>query len=396
MQESNSVQNQPRLYWVRSTYYSLNKFLLRVSYHPWAATGINVLGVFTGLFGSLYTKEIKGAFPFQWAFNNGYTIEWEPPVFWAGLVLFSIGFLFRQRAIDNHQKEAHSALIRQTEKLEELVKTVPPANFLYNVQRVYVDCHTASLLTLQTVDLKNEQLEETIRMVIWSMLSLAKNFDEAADGTRYAGNIMIYRDTASIPDEDLAKWEARIKFIEKEYSIKRIKGLLEVRRNLSTCSAKKDQGVDDKLDDFVLPVQESSKSKNQKWRLLPGAPISAYTNKVAIYPETSTLGAWCEEEGDFRPSVITDLNEYFLSPNGRAVQSFVSFPLHAGGLDDSMSNGITPIGVLNIHSEKPGILRGGREDGNHFLPIMEPFLRLLGSLLSEWKRKKTASGKWED
>jgi len=63
----------------------------------------------------------------------------------------------------------------------------------------------------------------------------------------------------------------------------------------------------------------------------------------------------------------------YLRGRGHAVQSFVSLPLIAPDTD-------VPIGVLNVHSNQPGLLEARRPD-EKFHALLKPLLALVVDML---------------
>ena len=72
---------------------------LSTARHPVFATFANLLGVFAGFLGALYTDDIRNAFPF---YSGPYTgVSVHSIVFWTGFSVFALTFLSREYSTDN-------------------------------------------------------------------------------------------------------------------------------------------------------------------------------------------------------------------------------------------------------------------------------------------------------
>src|SRR5688572_27582799 len=108
------------------------------------AAAITLAVAITGLFGSLYTDEIKSAFPFYW--GRG-AIEWKAVFFWGALTLSTVSYWLRQVSIDSARersekefRESASHLEAQSRKLEDIYRTLPPDDFLDAFNRSHSEC----------------------------------------------------------------------------------------------------------------------------------------------------------------------------------------------------------------------------------------------------------------
>jgi hypothetical protein len=102
-----------------------------------------------------------------------------------------------------------------------------------------------------------------------------------------------------------------------------------------------------------------------------GAPKAFLTEQVDGYHDATTLGEWCAKSGNFLPSVVDDLREYFANGDGRQVRSFISRPL--------LTFDGRKLGVLNLHSSRADILGDPDERMPAFLAMLTPMLLELQS-----------------
>ncbi len=104
------------------------------------------------------------------------------------------------------------------------------------------------------------------------------------------------------------------------------------------------------------------------------------------YADTRTLGAWCRKQQEFSESIAQQVETYFSGPAGERVASFVCFPLVR-----LEGDGI-PVAVLNVHADRPAILRQNQstktdsrqstEPAERFRVLIAPLLSILVDLLN--------------
>ena len=158
-----------------------------------------------------------------------------------------------------------------------------------------------------------------------------------------------------------------------DYDRRQLHGVLLLRTDLSSSTGGEDDLVDQAIQSIALPVPDQQRDSKGRYKVLPGAPLAFATRKVDGYRDSQSLLQWCRERGDFQPSVLDRLQDYF-SPGGagQAVRSFVSRPLSE---DDA------PFGVLNLHADRPDILGPAPERREVFLGMLTPFVNDLTSAL---------------
>lgn len=332
---------------------------------------LTVLGVFTGLLGSLFSDDIKRSFPFTWSHEHLSTVS---IAFWLLLLVFSFLFYFRHNAASQEQEH----LVNQTILLAKLVRTLPPVGFLTSFAEYYSLSHQAALKPFeqkskdlaQTID----EIEHAIRVVLDGVISLAHIFDGKPQNRTYAANLMLY---VPIVGTDAAKMEdisRNIKFVEPGLDLAYLDGVLELHTEFSTTTATQEATPDHDLSHLYLPIpKERYSTDGQLVRYLPGAPMAYVTKHMNIYEDSTDLGKWCEENGDFSPTVCHAVRDYFSGDLGQHIRSFASIPI-------VVSNDEDPRGVLNIHRDQAGLLNE-KQPVKQFAPLLEPFVCLIFDLL---------------
>jgi len=276
-------------------------------------------------------------------------------------------FFTAQRASDVRRAESEEKLATRADELANLIRTLPPEDFLSTLGETYWRCDKM-LATVRRAgaDLGVPELEKTIRAVLRGIGSLAQKFDAATWGTVYAANVMLFRLPSFFREDAVADLLARLRFREREVNIHALYGVLDLDLALSAAVSGEQQENEGTLPDTELrplalpiPALDATRGVGGKWRVLPGAPLAFVKAQqieapiVDLYADTSTLGKWCRDTGDFSPTVVQDLEGYFSGEAGARVRGFASLPLRRHGGDQSI------IGVLNIHANRADLLRSG-------------------------------------
>jgi hypothetical protein len=355
------------------------KFLSRLdrfAQSHWFATLANVLGVFAGLVGSLYTDDIRNAFPFELHELSWKAFSIRAFLFWSCFIVFAFTFLWRERSLDSLREKS-------ARRLEETIRTMPPRGFVSEFAKYHAQCHKA----VRGLDAEQkptpEQVREVIRMLLSSFAHLARKYDAAHEAT-YSANIMLY-----FQNVDAWRQYAKepgtpdIKFAENEAATDRLP-LLAIDKTLSvsTANERSPTAVDPALANIrniALPIPDDTQTgrsvDNKRWRVLPGAPLTFFTRKPNAYDDTAELGKWCRERGDFSESVCTSVEEYFTQDAVRKhIRSFASIPIIP-------ALGSARIGVVNIHADRTGIL-SDPSAASQFFPLTDPFMLLLADTVA--------------
>jgi hypothetical protein len=153
-----------------------------IARQPVFATIANVLGVFAGLLGALYTDDIRSAFPFALGPYSGISIH--AVIFWSAFSVFALTFLSREWSIDKQREAAQ-------EQLEETIRTMPPRDFVVEFAKFYSQSHKAVQALDAATAATEAEVQAAIRVILYSIAQLARRFDAAQQYT-YSANIMMY------------------------------------------------------------------------------------------------------------------------------------------------------------------------------------------------------------
>ena len=384
----------------------------------WYATLVTSAIIIVGAFGSLFSPEIRGAFPFPGTCALRWTVCWSggivwPAVFWWGAAIVTALLYFRREAVVFERAEATRAGLEQqsaqlllntseivqqgaslgemTTRIEtqgvelvgkansiderahhlvELIRTLPPETHLGTFTLAYSRCHQVLVDALSGQDSSDPAyIERAIRFVLQWILVLAQHFDRRDQDYTYVANVMLFRATAqSEPDAALARLHP---FREFRFDWDDLEGFLSLHKALSTSARNPMQAVES-LSVISLPVLRSYETADRKRiRVLPGAPLAFASEKLIGVNDTNALAEWCRENGDFTESLAGEIERYF---QNRPYRSFVSIPIQP------YDRSIRPLGVINIQRDEAGDLLE-KLPAKHFLPLLDPLMLVLIDLL---------------
>jgi hypothetical protein len=268
---------------------------------------------------------------------------------------------------------------------------MPPPHFLAHFREAYQEADAAARPCLGEHSATKEQVEIAARLVLQTVLSLARTFDQAPREVVYGATLMLYRSSNALPgdEEQVEAIRRRLRFVEPETDIRKLRGVLDLDAALSTMDGESDRFAepDHRLTPFALPVPHDLETSDGKLRVLPGAPVAAFlsSDRMDAYRNTATLLDFLDERCALSGTVREDLRRYFEDEAAEAVRSFVSMGLWV--YDDAPE----PIGVLSIHSSAENLL-AGRKRASMFVPLMTPFLGILSALLEQWGELTFAEG----
>lgn len=361
--------------------------------HPAIATLITFLLLVTGGLGSVYSNEIRRAFPLYWGPFDGLSV---PAIaFWSMVAVSGTLFFFRQRATDTARERAQreirteaKRLLEQNERLETLLRTMPPENFLEQFVELYASAHDALVMALDPDrDDRSEAVKLCVQLHLRIVAYLARKFDGDRQKPRYAANIMLFRRATDLRDEQIAEYEKLLKFCDQSTDCRKLLGLLELVPDFSATD-NEPLLPDGQIPRIVLPIPMQAKNPQGRWLALPGAPVAFITGKASAFADTLKLREWLDREGDFQDVVKSEIEQYFAEDSN--LRSFVSIPiLTAECLYKSDKVSLPPpIGILNIHVDCPGLLRGAdwteakAAPMSQFNAIIQPFVLNLVKLLT--------------
>jgi hypothetical protein len=355
-------------------------FIERLQRFPrtaFSATLVTALGLVAGLFGSLYTDNIKTAFPF--VLGHG-PLSGPAMLFWGSALSATLLFFVGQRTSEIDRRESEARLDQRSDELGILIRTIPPTDFLFTFREIFWECGEAwwEIINSKT-EITAGAVEEAIRIVLGGAAKLAKKFDAASPDVIYAANVMQFIPSDRLDDKKIAEVKDSLRFAAAETDLRALRGLLVLERELSTTTVSGTLGQrDDSLVPLALGVpHETHDPSGRRWRVLPGAPMAFCSGGLAAYVDTRTLGEWCRTEGDFPPSTATAVEEYFNDSRTASDRSFVSIPIKP--LEGQ------PIGILNIHRNEPGLLKE-KQPAEQFAPLVTPLIFILTRLLERLKQ----------
>ena len=198
------------------------------------AAFVSFCGLFAGLLGSLYAKEIKNAFPL--VFGRG-PVSYHALLFWTSASAATLLFFLAQRGSEAERRESEQRLGQQAEKLAQLVRTLPPSDFLSTFRKIFWDCSAALSEILDTTEqeLSSSIVQQAIRLVLGGVATLAQKFDGAPSDVLYAANVMIFRPAEQLDDAKIEELKnGPLRFSPPETDLRVLRGVLTLELNLST------------------------------------------------------------------------------------------------------------------------------------------------------------------
>lgn len=187
---------------------------------------------------------------------------------------------------------------------------------------------------------------------------------------QYGANIMLILardDSAAKPfPEDFVK---KLRF-HSHGAIDELSGLLYLPDELVV--ENRDDLKERTIARIVLPVPYAEEDRGRRL-VIPGAPTAVLRGRQSVLEDTTTMAGDC---ADFAASVRDEIGEYFSAKGeGRDVRSFASLRL---GTFDS------PIGVLNIDSNRTHVLGLEDEFYDSFHALIQPMIDRLADAVIEY------------
>lgn len=340
-----------------------NYLRLRLPLKWWFSALTACLGAFSGLLGSVYGEQIKSAFPF---ILGGESIIWSAVLFWISLLIFGcffgLGF--------NAQNEA-------TNKLEQVIRTLPPKNFLVVFEDLFKQ--SVSVYCRANEEQKKDNQHAAIKLAMAGVLYLVKNFDTRHDHPQYSANIMLFKQVSEVQQNDLKN---NGMFIEPAYDSTSWDGVLQLQSEFAFTLEETGLKTDNAVKPILLPIPKKEfRLDKGKPTVLPGAPaVFCDPTTFVGFENTIELATWCRDQSGLRPSVADDVESYFTDGPGKEIRSFISIPILSP--TDLFESKPKVIGVLNLHSNREGILPG--EKAELFVPLTVPFMFLIAHSLEKY------------
>jgi hypothetical protein len=332
------------------------------------------------------------------AFNSARTHGFHPWVtaFWIllalGLVILGLKRIaVRDARVERlEERQAMSAmqstLQKVTESQESIVSRVVPLEMVRSFSFVQDGVHQSFTATMRAESALREKhapcedLAETIRKGIRAVLSnvvqLVADIEQRPQTAVYAANIMRYYPVDALDGErgpSVAETKQKLRFAVGTRTLKQARGVLDLDPRLSTSTQTSAEDQDPLLVGMAMTVPKIPKSENDRWRVLPGAPLAFVTastwgaDAVALV-ELCRDGAW-----EVPAKVATQIADYLASEDGRHIQSLIAHPLMA-------ETGRQPQAILNIHVNELGLLRN-TETRDRLLYLLRPSILVLLDLL---------------
>ena len=379
----------------------------RICVHPVYATLTTVAGVATGLVGSLYLDEIRYAFPIGCLWDCDPDFSFDALRFWILLGIFSALLFSRRHSIDKAAKISTNLLVAQSEDLATMIRTLPPKGFLDEFGRLSRTAYKVAVPILVNANLKDKERSAiAIRLVLDIIVDLARQFDGRPGTIVYSANVMTFVRTPKLEDAELEAIRARLHFARSDLDLRRVRGVLDLKTELSTTTATKEASKDKALRPFALPIYpDMEATTDDRRRVLPGAPFAAFVDveKVSVFRDTKELAEWCRERGDFAESISREVSDYFRDSgqSGGRVKSFVSLALWLSSEDLGLDIGDEKrCVVVNIHRNKERIIVSDDEPLELFVAVMRPLIELVARLVAVWEmsepKESIGSGKVDD
>jgi hypothetical protein len=347
---------------------------------PWFSAATATLGAIVGLFGSIFSSEIKNAFPF--AFGDYFV--WQAAVFYFSLGMFA--FVFRE------QMQGQGAVLQESaERLEELIRTLPPEEFLKHFED-YVVTAGGEVVRAGDPSVGVDGAKDAALAVLMTLLLLTEMFDGGQKTGRYAINLMLFKQRP-IEDHMLSSFFADLNLWETGRSFDELQGMLVLDLDFALALSKEtSEGVrfDDNATPLRLPVlqPEFYLDKYGRNNVLPGAPeVYCCPVEPVICKDTRNLASDWRSNSGLRPEIADEIEAYFKTEQGKLVRSFVSLPVLEP--PESMGKYAKIVGVINIHSNKPDIL--GQRAKELFFPLATTFTLMLGAVVRKLNRLEATS-----
>jgi hypothetical protein len=355
--------------------------LRRACTSPWLAGATAIVGAIAGLLGAIYAEQIKTAFPFYCCSGS---LEGKALAFWVVAFLFGLMFganFWAQNSIVDKQL---GELRNNNYKMDSGLRTL-----LQMFESDLIKCYPIATKATEA-NATYKEIREGVLSVLSGLACMAKLFDGATRNSNYSANIMVFRRLAELSQEQISDIEQRARFTERPGSgSDGWSGVLELIPNLSVFLEKDRIKFDDsRLPKFILeiPLPEFRKDNCGKSAVLPGAPEAFCEGGHTFCPDTFEIAEQCRRERGLRPGVAVAMDRYFKEQGGRDIRSFVSIALMPSGCVkrlDEIGNE-EPIGVINIHSDRPNMLSDRGVE--LFVPLTAPHKLLISRLMESLLR----------
>ncbi|WP_152208706.1 hypothetical protein [Marinobacter changyiensis] len=365
---------------------------------------VALLGIMAGGVASIFTDEIRRAFPFvhfgKWESFFSDTaygpLVPEAMAFWVLAAVFFLLVFWRDAAASRRRARAQSDLLSATGKLQEQIdaytdtlRTMPPQHFLSIYRETYKNCQKAAKLAQYAAQVSTDleeiqhKLAEAIRTVLTGLVDLAFTWDspvpEQLGKVTYRANIMLFR---AFEDMDASEQEevwARSRFFVDTNLVAAkasLDGVLDLANSIFTTTTESPKPLpDDSVQPLALPLTKLPRKEGKRVQNLPGAPSAFVTRRSEWILSPEAMVEKCElVPGLNNTDTLEEIKKYYL--HDEKAQSIVSLPLLP-------QDGGEAVGVVNIYRNKNSILKD-RKRSEEFDAVAFPFCTILIDLLAEY------------
>ncbi|MDP9113922.1 MAG: hypothetical protein M3O20_09585 [Acidobacteriota bacterium] len=266
------------------------------------------------------------------------------------------------------------------------VETLPHATFRAAwMQQSFSISKLATSAPFRRDEIELKELVGAIRAIVASAASLAESYD-VGTGARYAANIMFFVPNLGKPPyfEDEYWKVVRFKPHWCEENRNLVDGVLILKKELSAKAG--DPRAADAINDLGFITENHPLSG--KWRILPGAPrafaggLGEQKYAAHGYRDVAKIGELNQQDFMIEKDILMEVEKYYSQGEGANVKSFVAFTIPR--VRDQAAN---PLGVLNIHSDRVGMLGGAQDKFQIFAQLMAPFIGELAWAAELWAEK---------
>jgi len=364
---------------------------------PWLArpagsTFVSLLVILAGVLSSVFTQEIKECWPIRW-----FGCTWGGLVFWAVAFAAALAYFVRQDWLygwrrvqeSEHAARWEAQTARQEEgvnQVAEIIRTMPPEGFLDDYAALFLGLSEATDECLRrTPGPTPEQVLAQLREVLQAIATLARRFDRGEASERYAANVMVFYGAGFLCLPANAGLRASIEqtmLDDADVDLEKLAGVLYLSAELSgstdDATDPGEQGIqrDAYIQNLSLAIRSPDKHAG-RYRILPGAPLAFSTHAYSGLADTLTFTDWARTHLDFKIETVERVQKYISEhPQIRSFQNHAVF--RPGSWADDVED--SPIAVVNVHSSRPDLLSGGREE--LFPAMIMPLLRLVSLLIT--------------
>lgn len=343
---------------------------LKLGSQPWFASVTATLAVLAGLWGSVYTAEIKNYLGFSLSAGIA---PWAVPipviVFWTIVSAFAYCFKLGYWAQSQQLSESLN-------HLERIATTMPSSSFLVMFESYFTTAYKG-ISTDDGAQFSLEQVHERLQKVLGGIASLTQTYVDPPRNIQFTAVLMWYRPRDAIDAAELDLIRARLRFAVRGVDLRHYAGFLVLVPDMvfSVESAGDKTVKRSAAPSIVLPI-EPLRSKSVWPGQIPGA-AEAWEDQEgwAYYPSVEELLSYAKEKSGVGKQVLEELEQYFTG-EGQDVKSFLSVRI------DRLTQA-EGVGVLNLHSNEEDFFQGRNMET--FVPLVRLFALVLADLMNGLK-----------